>query len=260
MLTKPGIESKLNYWTRISRGKIKGHSLVHKFGRNDVAPNATWAFINLLGFTAWPLSVATKVRIKAGGDAADVAGGAGALGVTIEGIDGSGNEISETIATAGASASALSTALFFRVHRAWPSGVGTYGAANTGIIIIENGTGGTDLIKIAAGEGQTQFGGFTVPIGYTATVLSVFITVDAVKPADIKIFTRDNVMDIVTPMSSKRLKKYFDGVLGDLPFTPISPWIELNALTDIWAEARGVAATTEVSVDFELEIVKDGFE
>lgn len=251
--------SRTDFYVQVQEGKIPGYSLVHKFGRNDAVPSGTWAFVNLLGFTAWPLSAATKVRIKSGGNVADVAGGAGALGVLIEGIDGSGNAVSETIATAGASASALTDTLFFRVHRVWPSGVGTYGGANTGNIIIENGTGGTDLITIAAGEGQTQFGAFTIPIGHTATLLSAFITVDAVKPADIRIFTRNDAMNVTAPMSSKRLRKYFDGVLGDLPFEPVAPWIPLDPLTDIWAEARGAGAMTEVSVDFELLLIQDGF-
>ena len=154
--------SRTDFYIQVQEGKIPGYSLVHKFGRNDAVPNNTWAFVNLLGFTAWPLSAATKVRVKAGGDVADVAGGAGALGVTIEGIDGSGNDASETIATAGVSASTLTDTLFFRVHRSFVSGVGTYGAANTADVIVENGSGGTDLIKIAADEGQTQFGGFKI--------------------------------------------------------------------------------------------------
>ena len=249
-----------DFYIQVEEGNIPGYSLVHKFGRNDAVPNATWAFVNLLGFTAWPLSAATKVRVKIGGDAADVAGGAGALGVNIQGIDGSGNEASEVIATAGASVSALSDTLFFRVHRSKVSSVGTYGVANTGDIIIENGGGGTDLIKIAADEGQTQFGGFTIPIGCTAHLLSAFITVDGIKPADVKIFTRADAMNVTTPMASKRLRKYFDGVLGELSFIPTAPWLKLNALTDIWAEARGSGAQTEVSVDFELLMIQDNYQ
>lgn len=249
-----------DFYVQVQEGKIPGYSVVHKFGRNDAVPSGTWAFVNLLGFTAWPLAAATKVRIKAGGNAADVAGGAGALGVDIAGIDGNGNDVNEIIATAGASASALTDILFFRVQRAFNSGVGTYGAANTDDIIIENGTGGTDLIKIAADEGQTQFGGFTIPLGCTAYLLSAFITVDGVKPADIRIITREDALDVVAPMASKRLRKYFDGVLGELLFKPVAPWIKLNALTDIWAEARGSGAQTEASVDFELLMIQDSFQ
>lgn len=248
-----------DFYVQVQEGEIPGYSLVEKFGRNDAVPNGTWEFVNLLGFTAWPLSTATKIRIKAGGNVADVAGGAGALGANVLGIDGNGNAINEVIATAGSSASSLSDSLFFRVHRAWNSGVGTYGAANTGDIIIENGSGGTDLIKIAAGEGQTQFSGFTIPLGFTAHLLSAFITVDGVKPADIRIFTREDILDVTAPMASKRLRKYFDGVLGELLFKPIAPWIKLNALTDLWSEARGAGAQTEVSVDFELLMIQDGF-
>ncbi len=257
VVLREGNETKLDYWIRVSSGIIAKRSLVHKFGRNDAVPNNTWAFVNLLGFTAWPLSAATKVRIKAGGNVADVAGGAGALSVVVQGIDTNGDEIIETIATAGASASSLTTALFWRIHRAWVSGVGAYGVANTDDIVIENGTGGTDLIKIDAGEGQSQFAGFTIPANHTGYLLSLNITVDAVKPADIRLFTRNNITDVTSPMSSKRLKLYFDGILGSMPFKAFSPNITLDALTDIWVEARGVGAITEVSADFELALVRD---
>jgi len=246
-----------DWWVNVQKGLIPGHSLVHKFGRNDAVPNGSWAFVNLLIFTAWPLSAATTVRIKAGGNAADTAAGAGAQEVTVQGIDSTLAELSETIATAGASASSATTASFWRVHRAWVSSVGTYGAANTAAITIENSGGGTDLIEIAAGEGQTQFAGWSVPTGKTAYLRSITVTVDAGKAADIRLFTRADYNDAADPMKSKRLRLYFDGVLGVLNYTPASPLGGFAALTDIWFEANGSGAQTEVSVDFELLVVDD---
>lgn len=241
----------------VQKGNVPGHSLVHKFGRNDGVPNATWEFVTLLGHTVWPLSAATTVRIKAGGDGADTAAGAGATEVTVQGIDDNFNEVTEVIATAGASASSATSTSFWRVHRAWVSGVGTYGAANTAAVIIENSAGGTDLIEIEVEEGQTQFAGWTVPIGKTAYLLSAFVTVDGVKAADVKYQTRGSIDVTVAPMKSVRLKKFWDGVLGELFFSPKSPSDEIVAKSDIWFEARGSGGTTEVSVDFELLVVDD---
>ena len=245
-----------DFLIEVQKGNVAGHSMVHKFGRNDAVPNGSWAFINLLGFTAWPLSAATTVRVKAGGDAADTAAGNGAREVTVQGIDDSGDEVSEAIATAGAGASAVTTALFWRIHRAWVSSAGTYGAANTAAITIENGAGGTDLIQIAIEEGQTQFAGFTIPTGKTAYLLSLHLSVDAGKAADFRVFTRDDITDTVAPMKSKRLKLYFDGVLGEVAYVPRGPELSINALADIWVEAQGSAAT-EASADFELLLVDD---
>ena len=246
-----------DFLIEVAKGKIKGHSLVHKFGRNDSVPNGTWEFINLLGFTAWPLSAATTVRIKSGGNAADDTAGNGARTVTVQGIDDSFNEVSEVIVTAGSSASSATSASFWRVHRAWVSAVGTYGAANTAAIVIENSAGGTDLIQIGTEEGQTQFSGYTVPIGKTAHLLSVFITVDGVKSADIRWSTRADIDDTSAPMKSRRLKNFWDGVLGQMSFSPKSPGGDIAAKSDIWFEARGSGAITEVSCDFELLLVDD---
>ena len=246
-----------DFLIEVQKGNVAGHSMVHKFGRNDELPNGSWEVINLLGST-WPiLSAATTVRIKAGGNAADTAAGAGAREVTVQGIDSNGDETSETIATAGASASSATTASFWRIHRAWVSSVGTYGSANTAAVTIENSGGGTDLIQIAADEGQTQFAGFTIPSGKTGYLISLHLTVDASKAADFRVFTLNDITDTTAPMASKRLKLYFDGVLGELRYVPKGPELSLSALTDIWIEASGGGAGTEVSADFELLLVDD---
>ena len=245
-----------DFGVEVQKGNVAGHSLVHKFGRNDAIPNGSFAFVNLLGFTAWPLSAATTVRVKAGNAADDTAGN-GAREITVQGIDDAFAETSETIATAGGSASSATTASFWRVHRAWVSACGTYGAANTAAVVIENSAGGTDLIQIGVEEGQTQFAGWTVPLGKTAYLWSVVATADAAKAADFRMFTRASMDDTSAPMQSKRLRLYFDGVLGTHSFRPNTPLGGYAAKTDIWWEAQGGGAGTEVSVDFELLLVDD---
>lgn len=252
-----GLALQQDYLIEVARGNVNGHSLVHKFGRNDAIPNGTWAFVSQLGHTAWPLAAATTVRVKAGGDVADTAAGNGAREITIQGIDSTGVESSEAVATAGALVSAATTTSFWRVHRAWVSAVGAYGVGNTDDVVIENSGGGTDLLQITDDEGQSQFAGYTIPIGKMAYLLSVHITVDAGKAADIRIFTRDDITDTIAPMASKRLKLFFDGVLGDMVYKPLSPELSLNALTDIWVEARGGGVISQVSADFELLMVDD---
>ena len=246
-----------DYLIEVQRGNVPGVSMVHKFGRNDAIPNGSWAFVNLGGFTAWPLSAATTVRVKAGGDAADTAAGAGAREVTVQGIDSNFAETSEVIATAGASASSATSASFWRVHRAWVSAAGTYGAANTAAIDIENSGGGTDLIQIGLEEGQSQFAGWTVPAGKTAYLLHLYITVDGLKPADIRVFTRADIDDTSAPMSSKRLKLFFDGIAGGMHYSPRGPEIAIPAKSDIWVEGQGSGALTEISADFELLVIDD---
>jgi len=240
----------------VAKGNVAGHSLVHKFGRNAALPNGSWAFVVGLGLTAWPLSAATAVRVKAG-DVADDAGGAGAREITVQGIDDALAETSEAITTNGVAASTATTALFWRVHRAWVSSAGTYGAANTAAVVIENGAGGTDLIQIAVEEGQTQFAGWSVPLGKTAYLISASFTVDATKSADFRLFTRESLNDATPPVASVRIRRYWDGVAGDLMYTPTSPELSCPALTDIWIEGYGNGAGVEAAASFELLLVDD---
>lgn len=242
----------------VAKGNVEGHSMVHKYGRNGAVPNGSWAHVSNMPFDITDFrSTAATMRVKAGGNAADTAAGAGAREVTIQGIDSTGAELAEAVATAGASASSATTASFFRVHRAWVSAVGTYGAANTADIVIEDSGSAADMITIAAGEGQTQYAGYTIPAGKTGYLLSVHTTVNSTKKANVRCFTRESYDDATAPMSAKRLKLWFDGVASDLAYRPHGPELSLAAGTDIWFEAYGDGAASEVSVDFEILLVDD---
>ena len=243
-----------DYWLEMAKGNITGHSFVHKFGRNDDVPNGTWEGVLQVSAQFNFRTAAETVRVKSGGDAADTAAGAGAQAITIIGLNGSGVVTTEIISLAGTSASSVSTNTYQRVYRMYIADLraGAYGAANTADIVLENGTGGTDLIKIAAGEGQTQYGAYTISAGKTGYVQMAFVKADAAKAADFRVFTRTPFNDNTTPFGPKRLRLYFDGVLGYMPLRDVTSIITLPELTDIWVEARGGGANTEVSIDFNI--------
>jgi len=241
----------------IRRGLIEGASIVHKFGRNPDVPNGSWEGV-LQAAAQFPwLTAASAVRVKSGGNAADDGTaspqGAGALTVTIQGVDATGAEITETVTTAGAAASAPTTQLFLRVYRAWVASAGAYTGNNTDDIVIET-TGGTALIQITAGEGQTQFCGYTIPLGKTGYLASAMVQADAAKAADFRLFTRADCTTVTAPFQAKRLKYFWDGVLGQAEVRPFTPILTLPALTDIWIEARGGGAGTECTADMEILI------
>ena len=247
-----------DFLIEVAKGNIAGHSLMHKFGRNDSVPNGSWAHISLTPFDVADFRQSpVSMRVKAGGDPADTAGGAGAREITIQGIDSTFAELSEAVATAGASASAATSATFWRVHRAWVSAVGAYTVANTDDVVIEDSGGAADFVTIAANEGQSQYGGFTIPLGKTGYLLRAWGTVDASKAADFRLYTREEIDTIAAPMPSRRLMRYWDGVLGDFEVGPLSPELILPEKTDIWLEARGGGALTEVSANFEMLLVDD---
>lgn len=251
-----GIER--DFLIEVEKGNVDGHSIVHKFGRNDGVASGVWEFIGGLSTSASFLTAATPVRIKAGGDVADTSTGLGAQAVTVIGIDDTLAEASTSIETAGASASAITTTSFWRTYRSFvtPGRAGTYGGNNIGSVNIENSGGGTDLIRVVLGEGQSQHGGYTIPTGKTGYLVSALITVDAAKAADVKWMQRANFNNVTTPFEPVLQKKYWDGILGELPYAPRAPQ-KIAALTDIWFEANGGGVGTEVSVDFDLLLVDD---
>lgn len=246
-----------DFYVEIQKGNIAEHVMVHKFGRNDSTPNGVWTLVSPSGPSgAFPISGVT-VRIKAGGDVADNTTGAGAREITIIGLDTNLNETSEVITTSGVNASLSTTTRFWRIYRAFVSSVGTYGVANTDDVIIEDSDGNNNMLFIMADEGQTQHAAYSIPAGKKGYLVSAELDTDASKAADFRLFVRNNLTTVLAPMSPRRLALYWDGVLGQVSYKPRSPSIILNALSDIWVEARGGGANTEVSVDFEILLVDD---
>ena len=240
------------YDTEISWEDSAIRLVEHKYGRNIDVGTTEEDLHGLGGLINW-LQAPTAVRIKAGGNAADTAAGAGARTVRVSGIDSNLNYANELITTNGASASLATTALFWRVFRARVETVGAYGVANTGVITIENGAGGTDLIQIAAGEGSSQFGAYSIPQGYRAILKHSHLSVDSGKAVNIKLWSRAAFNDVVAPMSPKINRAQFDGIMSPLEWeTPIK--LSFGELTDIWWSAAAVSTSAKVSVSFCMEM------
>ena len=249
-----GIQS--NFFFEIAKGDVQGHSIVHKFGKNNAVANGAWELVSAASAATSFLSAATTVRVKAG-DTADSTGNAGARAITVEGLDETGAAVTETIKTNGTSAGTASTTTFLRVFRAYVTAdsAGTYGASNTAAVVIENSAGTADLLTIAIEEGQTQYGAYTIPLGKTGYLMSVTLQSDGVKAADFRLMTRADILDTSAPSEPVRIRLYFDGILGQESVQPLSPMLALTENTDIWVEANGSGAQTEVSVDFEIILV-----
>ena len=244
-----------DFYTEVQKGNIPGHSTVHKYGKNPTVPNGAFQGVLQAAAQFYFASAATTVRVKAGGSSLDVSGGSNAQGVVIDGLDAEGLRIQETLVLDGATASAVSTNLYWRVFRTWVSSVGKYGGSNDDQIIIEDGAGGNDRISIEAGEGQSQYACFSIPSNQTGYLNSVQTYVDAAKAANFILYTREQLNDVTAPMEAKRLRLSFDGMLGSNDHEDKAPNLRLPPWTDIWFEAEGGGAQTSVSVDFELLLV-----
>lgn len=159
-----------DWYIDVSAGRVTGYSTVTKFGRATSITNGS--DVDIAPFTPTYLTTASTIRIKAGGNAADTAAGTGAQAVVVVGLDANYNEITDTLVTAGASASSATTNTYLRVTRAYVTTVGS-GETNAAAITIEAVTGGSTQAIIPASGGQTQQIMYTVPAGKRAYVKGI---------------------------------------------------------------------------------------
>ena len=226
----------------IAQGKVRGHTLESKFGRNPSIDTATTPEDIWPGGGTYPfLTSAAAIRVKAGGNIADVDGGAGAQTILVRGLDGDFNEISDTITLAGASASAATTNTYMRVSRAYVVTTGTYGGTNTADITIET-TGAVVQAIIPAGSSQTQQLVYTIPAGYTGYLTHLHFSADTAsnRRVSFELIKRENADDVTTPFTPSRSIQLWDGVQGHIDEDyHAEPYI-FPAKTDVWLRITSV--------------------
>jgi hypothetical protein len=148
---------------------------------------------------------AVQLRIRAGGNANDTAAGLGAREVLLYGIDQNGFEITDTIVTAGASASLPSTRTFIRLLSARVSKSGRYAnqttASHFADINIESTSGAIwgSIPLNGFGESISRIGAFTVPIDYEAYLIGIRINAAAGKTVDAIVFKREGILKTSPP-------------------------------------------------------------
>jgi len=255
--------SNEDFYSEVAKGNVAGHSLIHKFGHNAATPTTLTPICSIGDYLTPQVAGATTLRIKAGGDANDTAAGSGAREVTLQGLDETGALVSEAIATAGASASAVTTTTFIRLFRAKVTASGTYAtsttASHTAAITIENGTGGTDWGTVDLNGfalSQSTIGAYTVPLGKTAYLLAYDINAETTKIVDAVFFQRQSVLDAAAPYESMRIVFEIVGLIDTRSKTLKAP-IAFPALTDIGFMAKVSVGTANVSVNFDILLVDD---
>jgi hypothetical protein len=240
----------------ISRGIASGHRLVRQFGRNT-AVGGTFVPVSRSGVYRTPqVAAAPFLRIRSGGNAADTANGAGARSVTLIGLDVNGDYITETIATAGASASALTVNRFLRLTDARVATSGTYATqtalSHAASINIEDAAGNlwatiqdTDIPR-----GDTEIGSYSVPRNRTLFITNVKLQAEPSNKSNIVMFERSGILQSAPPYDAMILIKEFPHFSGHAQFT-FDPPIRINELTDVGFLAKTATSTTDVAVAFD---------
>lgn len=253
-------------WLDIARGLTTGLTTEKVAGRNT-AIGTSFAPITRGGIYRTPQSgSATALRIKAGGNANDDAAGSGARQITLVGLDENFEEVTETLATAGTSASSSTTNTFTRLLSATVSQSGGYAdtsnGSHAGTITIEDSAGTQEWATIGATgypKGSTEIGFYTVPAGKTAYVKVKRISIDSGKTADILFLCREGADETAAPYTPMKTEGVITGVAGgsvesfgdtEIPFGPFT------GPADVGFMAKVASSTATVSVAYEVFLIE----
>lgn len=142
---------------------------------NDIWPNG--------GLYPWVTGGAAVSMEIISTSANDTAAGTGAQSITVNGLDFAGNEISETKATNGTTAVAL-TNQYYRINSLGIGAVGS-GLRNLGTISVRDAGGGTvrQTIPISSvadlSPGVSKGSQYTVPAGHTLLIYDIDIQINS---------------------------------------------------------------------------------
>lgn len=148
---------------QVARGQIPGHKRLLKFGFNPLINDVEETVWEAGGLYVYPSSAVALTATSSSG-----ATDSGVI-LTVQGLDASYNEISETI-TLNASGTATTTKTFLRANRAFVAG----SKALTGAVSFANG--GVTYAYVNS-DNQTLMALWTVPAGYTAYLTQTDVTV-----------------------------------------------------------------------------------
>jgi hypothetical protein len=240
----------------IARGLAPGCVGSFRYGRHTTV-DSTYTPITQSGFYRTPqATAAVALRVKAGGNANDTASGSGAREITLVGLNPSGDVITETLATAGASASNATVQSFIRLTDAFVSKSGTYASqtagSQAGSITIEKSTGSENWALIAAGtisRSVSEIGAYTTPNNKSACVTDIHVTSDADKKANIVMFKRQNILQTSAPYSALELVFELPQSFGLSDFH-FDPPLYFPSLCDFGFMANVSASTVDISVGF----------
>lgn len=153
-----------------SAGKLTGVRRFRAMGHNpDVdtgsVPEDIWESGGL-----YPFQATAQLLEIVSTSAADTAAGTGMRSVTVEGLDASYNEISETVTLNGVGVVPL-VRRFLRINNCTGAAVGS-GGTNVGVVTLRVAGGGATQAIIDTGDSRAQQAIFTVPNGKTAFLTS----------------------------------------------------------------------------------------
>lgn len=251
-------------YLEIAKGRVPGHSLVHKFGAGLLNTNLEPVTYD----KTYPTPTAAVSLEFVSDNAADNSAGIGAREITVEGLDSNWDEVIQTKATNGLGVVTLDTDII-RLNRWMLSPIGGSGSYATetvgshqGNITLREAGGGdvwSTLPILPFPVGQSQIGVYTIKKGYTGFLIQRKITVASSKSADVYFFQRPHADTVVAPFSPMRLFERELGINGVADVSPFSPNGPLVGPCDVGFMGLISTGTAECSVKYELLIIENKY-
>jgi hypothetical protein len=238
---------------QVARGQIPGHSAISVFGYNpdvDTAEESIWPD----GGTVPHPTVASVLKISSS-STDDTSAGTGARTVTIVGLDGSYNQVSESITLNGQTA-VNTTNSYLYVNGFYVASTGS-GGANAGNINAGTGvvTAGVPAVLydiIATGYNNRTTAHYCVPAGYTGYLTTGVITTgQASGSTSVTAFLKQHGQDGIVRVGAVSTLNN-----GSVQYDFSYPYI-ISEKNCVGASAIGSAANNSASAFFNIVLIKN---
>jgi len=238
---------------QVARGQIPGHSAISIFGYNpdvDTTEESIWPD----GGTVPHPTLASVLKISSS-SADDTSAGTGARTVTIVGLDGSYNQVSESITLNGQTA-VNTTNSYLYVNGFYVASTGS-GGANAGNINAGTGvvTAGVPAVLydiIATGYNNRTTAHYCVPAGYTGYLTTGVITTGQVSGStSVTAFLKQHGQDGIVRVGAVSTLNN-----GSVQYDFSYPYI-ISEKNCVGASAIGSAANNSASAFFNIVLIKN---
>jgi hypothetical protein len=238
---------------QVARGQIPGHSAISIFGYNpdvDTTEESIWPD----GGTVPHPTLASVLKISSS-SADDTSAGTGARTVTIVGLDGSYNQVSESITLNGQTA-VNTTNSYLYVNGFYVASTGS-GGANAGNINAGTGvvTAGVPVVLydiIATGYNNRTTAHYCVPAGYTGYLTTGVITTgQASGSTSVTAFLKQHGQDGIVRVGAVSTLNN-----GSVQYDFSYPYI-ISEKNCVGASAIGSAANNSASAFFNIVLIKN---
>jgi hypothetical protein len=238
---------------QVARGQIPGHSAISVFGYNpdvDTAEESIWPD----GGTVPHPTVASVLKISSS-STDDTSAGTGARTVTIVGLDGSYNQVSESITLNGQTA-VNTTNSYLYVNGFYVASTGSSGAnagnINAGTGVVTAGVPAVLYDIIATGYNNRTTAHYCVPAGYTGYLTTGVITTgQASGSTSVTAFLKQHGQDGIVRVGAVSTLNN-----GSVQYDFSYPYI-ISEKNCVGASAIGSAANNSASAFFNIVLIKN---